>query len=307
MALEFVDRPIHQAPLDVLRHLYFYTTQYGLSVRQFTGQHQRYWEELPERLRRVASDPQSLEVLIHQLEALAAGAEVRRHRRRSQLYGGKWAEKEIVLNAQLLSVLAAMPRDLVACGFRSTINAPGLPSRLRIVELRSDKDYVEPDLLLLGSGHLLMVEVKTRGGSTSTRKYPPRQLLNYLRLVDECQELQDPGLPDTFTHLILVPTPEPRWLAEHREWVITISDASDGRLKFDLDACTRLGRGKSSYDFARLRPYIDEVPIYYRTWEQLSRGFGAAVDEFDDGRNLRHWQRVVREIETLANRAGRYA
>jgi hypothetical protein len=116
--ITFEERPIYRAPLDVLSHLYYYTVQYGLSVRQFTGEHWKYWEKLPKRLRQAQGHPEEVEPLIVELEALAAGSEERRRKRQAQIEG-KWAEKEIILNAQLLSVLAAMPGELVALGFQN--------------------------------------------------------------------------------------------------------------------------------------------------------------------------------------------
>ena len=64
MRITFAERPIYQAPLSVLEHLYYYTIQYGLSVRQFTGAHWRYWEKLPKRLSKVQNDPEGLEEII---------------------------------------------------------------------------------------------------------------------------------------------------------------------------------------------------------------------------------------------------
>ena len=49
--IRFKERPIYRAPLAVLEHLYYYTVQYGLSVRQFTGQHWKYWEKLRDIIR----------------------------------------------------------------------------------------------------------------------------------------------------------------------------------------------------------------------------------------------------------------
>ncbi len=51
MKISFTKRPIQKAPLSVLRHLYYYTAQYGLSVRQFTGADWSYWAELPKKLK----------------------------------------------------------------------------------------------------------------------------------------------------------------------------------------------------------------------------------------------------------------
>jgi hypothetical protein len=83
--IRFTERPIYQAPLEVLGHLYYYTTQYGLSVRQFTGQHWKYWEKLPKHLRQVQSDPAALDAIIAELEELAAGSEDRRKTRQAQI------------------------------------------------------------------------------------------------------------------------------------------------------------------------------------------------------------------------------
>ncbi len=43
LQISFRERPIHRAPLEVLQHLYYYSTQYGLSVAQFTGAHQNIY------------------------------------------------------------------------------------------------------------------------------------------------------------------------------------------------------------------------------------------------------------------------
>ena len=159
----------------MLQHLYYYTTQYGLSVKQFTGAHWTYWEKLPERLRKAQNNPKKLENIIEELEKLAVGSERRLEVRRSQLQKGKWAEKEIVLNAQLLSVLSALPNDFLSLGFMNLARTANLPNCLEIVDLHiegekgEDTDFVEPDLLLLGGNHLLMVEVKNAGWS---RQFP---------------------------------------------------------------------------------------------------------------------------------------
>jgi hypothetical protein len=311
MRIVFQDRPIYRAPLAVLEHLYYYTAQYGLSVRQFTGKNWRYWDNLPESLRDVQNDPQGLESVIVELEQLAADSEIRLERRRAQIREGKWEEKEIVLNAQLLSVLAALPTQLLALGFQVLMGEQALPQSLRIVDLYMEGDagehvdFLEPDLLLLGDRCLLMVEIKTRGGARSSRSYPPHQLLNYVQLVAKCREAQDAALPAQFVHLILVPSVEPRWLEGHSEWVQEIHDAQ-GCLIIDPDACIRLSKRKASYDYEQLRELATEIPIYYRSWEQLCEAFQSAIQEYDDSRNRSHWGRIADEIGELAKRASRY-
>jgi hypothetical protein len=307
--ISFKERPIFRAPLDVLEHLYYYTVQYGLSVRQFTGEHWTYWEKLPKRLRQAQSRPEELEALIVELEALAAGSEERRRRRQAQIEG-KWAEKEIILNAQLLSVLAAMPGELVALGFQNLTGCQDLDGSYRIVELKMQGpegewvDFLEPDLMLLGERHLLMVEVKTAGKSSS-HKYPANQLLNYLHLIAKCREADEPNLPDRFAHLILVPSMEPKWLVKHAEWVLTTGD-EQGRLRVDAEACIGLSKVKAEYDYDTLGRLAHEIPIYYRSWRQLYEAFDLAIPQFGDERNLEHWERIGSEVRELARRAGQY-
>ncbi len=311
MRITFAERQIYQAPLSVLEHLYYYTIQYGLSVRQFTGAHWRYWEKLPKRLSKVQNDPEGLEEIIAELERFAAGSEERLQRRRAQIRKGKWAEKEIVLNAQLLSVLSALPGELLAIGFKKVMGCKNFPPRLQNVDLLiqggkgEDTDFVEPDLLLMGDRHLLMIEVKTRGGAKSSRDYPPNQFLNYLQLVAKCRDSASSSLPNVFTHLILVPSTDPKWLENHSEWVIETCDSS-GRLRIDPDACIRLSKKKASYDYERLKKLVIQIPIYYRSWQQLYEAFEFGIDQFDDMRNHWHWEKIGSEIKKLATRAGMY-
>ena len=307
--IRFKERPIYQAPLDVLVHLYYYTVQYGLSVRQFTGQHWKYWEKLPKRLRQAQGDPDALEAIIMELDELAAGSEERRRRRQAQIRG-KWAQKEIVLNAQLMSVLASMPDELLALGLQNLTGSKSLAGTYRIVKLEMQGpqgewvDFLEPDLMLLGEDHLLMVEVKTAGKSSS-HKYPANQLLNYLHLVAKCREASDPSLPNRFAHLILVPSIEPKWLVKDADWVRTTCD-EHGRLRVDPEACIRLSKHKRSYDYEYLSKLTQEIPIYYRSWQQLYEAFDLAIPQFGDERNMEHWRRIGSEVKELARRAGKY-
>lgn len=312
MEIKFEPRPIYQAPIAVLRHLYYYTTQYGLSVKQFTGAHWRYWEELPERLIKARGDIKTLNSIISELKKLASGSEERLKRRRAQIKEGKWAEKEIVLDAQLLSVLGALPGELLSLGLRRLMGNPNIPRSLQIVDLimksnqGEDTDFVEPDLLLLGGNHLLMVEVKTRGGADSSRSYPPHQLLNYLRLVLECKNSCDASSPSDFTHLILMPSTDPKWLENHSEWVLQSCD-DEGKLKVNPSALINSARKKPGYNYQQLKLLAVEVPIYYRSWDQLYEAFRIAAEQFGDERNNTHWDKIVQEIGVLSQRAGKYA
>jgi hypothetical protein len=304
------ERPISRTPLVVLTHLYYYTGQYGLAVRHYTGKHQSYWEKLPRRLREARSSQEDLESVIQELEELAAGAEERTKKRRAQK-DGEWAKKEVVLNHQLVCVLTALPEDLLALGFKRTMGCEHLPGALRIVDLEMQGpagehvDFIEPDVLLLGEDTLLMVEVKARAGARSYCVYPPSQLLKYLHLAAKCRDAEDASLPGQFTHLILVPSTDPKWLERHSEWVLDTSDEG-GRLRVNPDACVQLSKRNKSLDYERVKALSHEIPLYYRSWEQLSRAFDSAIQESADRRDFRHWRRIVDEIHELATRAGRY-
>lgn len=311
LQISFRDRPIHKAPLEVLQHLYYYTTQYGLSVAQFTGAHQKYWESLPKKLRDAIDSDRELNSIVKELEEYAKGGEERLDKRREQK-DKKWAEKEIILNAQLISVLAAYPFELLSLGFKGLIGENDFPNSLRIVDLVLKKEdgnyafyFVEPDILLLGDNHLLMVELKTRGSTRSSRNYPASQLLNYFRLIMECQDSQDNKLPAEFSHLIIVPSTDAKWIERYTEWVNETRDES-GKLIVYPEGCIKAGRGNSSLNLERMKDLLLKVPIYYRSWEELEKSFKVAVSEFKDERNYHHWERLCEELATLSSTAGKY-
>jgi len=311
LKISFKDRPIHRAPLEVLQHLYYYTAQYGLSVAQFTGAHQKFWENLPSELRKAKDSGKELDSTIEKLEKYSKDAEKRLIKRREQK-DKKWAEKEIVLNAQLISVLAAYPPELLSLGFKELTAAKSLPDSLRLVDLVLKKEdgndafvFVEPDVLLLGDDHLLMIELKTRGGAKSSRNYPPSQLLNYFRLIAECQDSLDNNLPTNFSHLILVPSRDIKWIEKNSDWIVETKD-DHGRLIVDSEGCIRAGSGKSSYNHERVRSLLSEFPIYYRSWEELEKSFKTVVSKYSDERNHSHWQRLCEELSLLSNTAGKY-
>lgn len=311
LEITFKDRPIYRAPLEVLQHLYYYTTQYGLSVAQFTGAHQNFWENLPKELRKAQISEKDLEAMIEKLEGYSEGSHQRLVKRREQK-DKRWAEKEIVINAQLISVLAAFPDELLSLGFKEVTGEQKIPDSMKLVDLVLKKEdgndafvFVEPDILLLGGDHLLMVEIKTRGWSKSSRNYPPSQLLNYFRLIAECQDSSNDNLPKKFSHLILVPSLDSKWLEKNSDWVVTTRD-DRGRLVVDPEGCIKSGSGKSSYDHERVRSLLSEFPIYYRSWEELEASFKTAILKYDDERNRSHWERLCEELFYLSNTAGKY-
>ena len=313
MDIIFRERQISEATLSVLKHLYYYTVQYGLSVKQFTGEHQDYWKELPARLRNLQDKSKKVEAIIKELEKLASGHEKRRQKRREQFK--RWSEKEIVINAQLVSILSAMPSALLSTIFKHLISTKIIPQEYKVVDLKikgekgEAKDFVEPDLLLLNEKkkQLLMIELKTRGNSTASRNYPVQQLLNYIRLALECENSNNSILPKEFLHLILVPSVDRKWLEDNSKWVLKKRGKDGNRIYVDPDVCIKLGNKytkKHSKDIPRL---LKQIPIYYYSWKELSKAFDFALIKFNDKRNSLHWKRIGNELRELAEKAGLFA
>lgn len=148
-----------------------------------------------------------------------------------------------------------------------------------------------------------MIEVKTRVGAKNSRSYPVGQLMNYIRLAVECRKLKNTDLPSAFSHLILVPNAEPKWLMDNERWVETVRDPSDGRMIVDPDACMDLGFKGPEVNRNATRALLSCVPIYYRSWTELSDSFRKGLSLFGDERNAEHWRRVGSEIQELSERA----
>ena len=182
---------------------------------------------------------------------------------------------------------------ILADMFGRLTSRPAIPSGLRLVELKMNADFVEPDALLLGDDHLLMVEVKTRGLAPRGHSYPAQQLLNYARLALECDGLTDQHLPRRFTHLIIVPSREPTWLEKHSQWVVAPEDPTDGRLRINAEAVVKLGREKTQERWGpRLVETLEHLPIYYRSWIDLVQAFSAATGSLPENPYREHWERL---------------
>lgn len=309
MKISFIERPISRAPLEVLQHLYYYTVQYGLSVKQFTGKHWKYWEELPFYLEKAKDSPKKLNNVINELKKLSLKSDERLKKRRIQIE--KWKEKEIIINAQLMSLLAALPERLLAIAFGHLTNLKEFPSSCRVVYLKiegirgEDLDFVEPDILLLGASHLLMIEIKTRGGDSSSRNYPPTQLLNYMKLVAECKKSSNNKLPSTFSHLILVPSKEKRWLGAHSAWVKKICNNS-GLLQVNNQFFNKFIKKTIRKNKQLVIQALNKTPMYYRSWDDLVQSFRFAIKKYNDKTNGMHWDKIGNELKNLAEIAASY-
>jgi len=63
---------------------------------------------------------------------------------------------------------------------------------------------------------------------------------------------------------------------------------------------------KKSYDYDNLKNLINEIPIYYRSWQELFDGFESGIHEYADPLNHEHWVKTIDEVKELATRAGQY-
>lgn len=315
MNIIFSKKHIYDAPLDILKHLYYYTVQYGLSVAQFTGKNPEYWRQLPYVLKEYIGDEKALVKIINELEKVSGRHNARLERRREQMKTG-WAQKEIVLNAQLDSLLLSLPGSILAEVFQriAPIISKDIPDEYNVVRVEikgnggRNMDFVEPDLLLKGEKQLLMIELKTKGWAQSSRKYPPGQLLNYLRLVMEYERFGEEKI-NSFAHLILVPTDDLVWLEDGSEWVRKYNKAT-GVLTVDYDTCFKLA-GKSKKVEKELRNFVTRqgknIPIYYRSWEQMSIGFEQVIRQKRNDEYQSHWENISKELKELAKRASKSA
>ncbi len=315
MKITFKRHAISSGPISVLNHLYYYTVHYGLSVKQFTGAHWKYWEKLPVLLKNALGNKKELSKIIKDLESHTAKSSERIQRRRKQRLQG-WSEKETVINAQLNSLFAALPGRILSLLVKELTGERRLAREYNIVDLyiekrglsKSDYNFVEPDLLLLGNRHLVMIELKTCGGVSSSYKYPPRQLMNYLRLGYEClQSSEKEKLPNIFTHIILVPSQDSRWLKNYQSWVIETRNKKDGRMRVKIDDCLKLSRYNQKKYTDGIRKVAKKTPIYYCDWRELSLSLQKAVDKYDDKKNKKHWEQITKEIDFLSKKASLHA
>jgi hypothetical protein len=288
----------------LLDNIYYYTAQFGFSVAALTGGKTSYWTELPTLLLSVLDNPRRMGLLIKELEALAKEAPSRRLRVREKMK--KWGELEVVLQTQLLSLLVCLPGKLTAMTFNNLIEGNPGPQSYEMVYLDipkvpgEDRDFVEPDLLLLGGQHLLMVEVKTSGGLARPRAYPPGQLLNYIRLIVACQESDSEGLPKEFSHLILLPSLDMKWFTDSSKWVLGFDHSSGGKLNIDVDGCLSFGNKFVKNNRARFRQLLASTSVFCCSWHMLAQSFASASRELATHPDRESWNAVTNQLQALA-------
>jgi len=74
-----------------------------------------------------------------------------------------------------------------------------------------------------------------------------------------------------------------------------------------MQPCQAATKGVPIYTYEQLKVLAGQVPIYYRSWNQLHESFRMAAEQFGDERNHTHWEKIVQEIGEISQIAGKYA
>ena len=305
--ITFEHRKIADGFIAILHNVYYYTARWGLSVKHFTGADWKYWEALPGKLREAQASPQGLEMIIHELEGLAANSEERRIRRKSLVKDRGFRKKEVVINEQILAILAALPHPLLSGLFQCLTFKGVLPEEANLVErkLPTGEQLIEPDFLILGGRHLLMSELKVKADSSGRdTRYDANQLHNYFSLAVKCLSQGGNDLPNRFSHIILVPSVDLRWFVRGQQWITDLQVGADRHMQFNIEMTHHLAQEakRQHYitDSARLGELIKTVPVFCRSYSDLAD----ALDSVVTGYPLEaHWRRLHGELCELGKLA----
>jgi len=216
-----------------------------------------------------------------------------------------WMQREATLTTQLAGTLAGFPSEWLGEAFRSLLRIPGGGERYNVVKYVIRPNFLEPDVLLRSTDHLLMIEAKTLTHGKESHKFPPTQVLHYALLPVFRQHVEDPTLPTKFTLLILVPGNWRDSFENYPKWVRNVDETNDGRVHLQVDGLMEIGRGQQRIRIYRqeLRKVLNSMPVFCRTWNQLSESFAEVCRTRPHDTYRAHWSRMVGEIETLKLRA----
>jgi len=216
-----------------------------------------------------------------------------------------WMQHEATLTTQLAGTLAGFPADWLGEAFHILLRFPAKPDRYEVVKYDIRPNFLEPDILLRSTDHLLMIEAKTLTRGPKSHKFPPTQVLHYALLPVLRQKVEDPGLPTKFTLLILVPGDWRDSLQDYPKWVRNVDEMNGGRVYLQTDGLIEMGmrqRLVRAYQ-QELRNVLDSMPVFCRTWGELSKSFAQVYRTRTHDPYRAHWSRMVGEIETLKLRA----
>ena len=303
MDLHFKPRVIGDSLISTLRNLYYYTGRWGMSVKNLTGEHWKYWEGLPKRLRKAQGSPEIMESIIKELELLASGSQERQKKHSTLIKADGFQKKEVVINEQLLAVLAALPQEMLAGIFRNLTAESTLPevSELVDIKLGSGEQLIEPDFLVRGDNRLIMGELKANAKQgTGDTKYDANQLFNYLSLTIKCLSSKHENLPDKFAHLIILPRVDLKWFVEGSKWITSLQAGSDRHMEFNIKATYSLAEGRKKQKYITnenmLCHRLSNIPVYCRSYTDLLNSFTEIIQDYP---LHEHWQRMALELEYL--------
>jgi hypothetical protein len=307
MELKFTPRTTAEGFIALLKNVYYYTTRWGLSVKEFTGQHQDYWEKLPKRLRRSAVSQTALNTIIEELEILSRGSEERRMRRNALVKKDGFRKKEVVINEQLLAILSCLPHELLSAIFRRLTAQSVLPVKAGLVDrhLSTTEQLIEPDLLIMGGRKLLMGELKVKTDQDlADTKYSANQLFNYLGLAVKSLSHQSGDLPNSLAHIILLPSVELRWFIQGKKWISQLQTGLDRHMEFDVaqtyHTAQKQKKQKYVHNEGALEDLLKNIPVYCRTYDDLASAMEQEIVNFP---LVDHWQRIQKELVDLCRYA----
>jgi len=302
MKIEFIPRTIGGSVISTLHNLYYYTGRWDLSVTHFTGKDRAYWEKLPEKLRNAKNLPGKMEKIIKELESLAEAGEARKERRTRLIKYAGFEKKEVVINEQLLAILASLPQKMLSDIFRKMTDPSLLSEEAQLVDMRlgTGEQLIEPDFLVQGDQQLMMGEIKVNARKGFGAKYDAKQLVNYLSLVQKLKASRQAGLFEKYSHIIILPEDDFEWFVKGSEWIKSFASGTDERMEFNVKNTYALAKGSKKQHYVKdekqLGQLLSEVPVYCRTYKKLHYTYEDIIRDYP---LKEHWQRIGDELGKL--------
>ncbi len=148
-----------------------------------------------------------------------------------------------------------------------------------------------------------MGELKVKADrSPRDTQYDANQLYNYLSLAMKCYAQDDANLPNSFSHVILLPNVDFRWFVKGEQWIKQLQVGVDRHMQFDIQETDRFAKKKKKNQmYIKKSKELDEclvkIPIYCRSYYDLVNSFEKVIAGYP---LESHWRRISRELRELA-------